>query len=74
MKSIGAFLAISTILLNIVFQVFAVGSSIWLSKWSSDSSLVVNGTQDTSKRDMYLAVYAGLGLGQGKFYHILPIS
>ncbi|XP_054263384.1 multidrug resistance-associated protein 1 isoform X4 [Macrosteles quadrilineatus] len=64
MKSIGAFLAISTILLNIVFQVFAVGSSIWLSKWSSDSSLVVNGTQDTSKRDMYLAVYAGLGLGQ----------
>uniref|UniRef100_A0A0K8SLI1 ABC-type glutathione-S-conjugate transporter n=1 Tax=Lygus hesperus TaxID=30085 RepID=A0A0K8SLI1_LYGHE len=62
--AIGPFLVAATVLLNIVFQGFAVGSNLWLSVWSSDVSLVVNGTQDTSKRDMYLEVYGLLGLGQ----------
>ena len=67
LQSVGAFLTIITIILNVVFQVFAIGSSLWLSEWSSDTSILVNGTQDTGKRDMYLSVYAGLGLGQGEF-------
>lgn len=66
LSSIGAFLSISTIVMNLMFQGFSVGSNMWLSKWSSDNSTVVNGTQVTSKRDLYLGVYAALGLGQGK--------
>ena len=46
---------------------FSIGSSLWLSEWSSDTNIVVNGTLDTGIRDMYLGVYAGLGLGQGEF-------
>ncbi|CAL1682835.1 unnamed protein product [Lasius platythorax] len=68
LKSIGWFLAISTIVMNAVFQSFSIGSSVWLSVWSSDNQTIVNGTVDTvdtAKRDMYLGVYGVLGLGQG---------
>lgn len=50
LKSIGWTLAFATIFLNMIFQGFAIGSNIWLSKWSSDNSTV----NDTGKRDMYL--------------------
>ena len=29
----------------------------------------INGTQDASKRDLYLGVYGGYGLGQGMYLH-----
>ena len=45
------------------YQICSAGSSIWLSKWSDDSSQ--NSTED--KRDLYLSVYGGLGLGQAIF-------
>lgn len=35
-------------------------SNIWLSEWSASN------TSDPAVRDMYLGVYGGLGLGQGK--------
>ncbi|CAB0007608.1 unnamed protein product [Nesidiocoris tenuis] len=62
--AIGPLFVTATIVLNIVFQGFAIGSNIWLSVWSSDETIYVNGTQDSSKRDMYLEVYGLLGLGQ----------
>ncbi|KAL1454350.1 hypothetical protein WDU94_010619, partial [Cyamophila willieti] len=65
LKSIGLPLSIAAILLNVAFQGFAIGSNIWLSVWSDDTSAAVNGTQDSGKRDFYLGVYAALGLGQG---------
>lgn len=68
LKSIGIFLTIITLLLNAVFQGFSIGSNVWLSVWSNDKEIVVNGTQDTGKRDMYLGVYGALGIGQGKFF------
>lgn len=52
LKSIGWTLAFATIFLNMIFQGFAIGSNIWLSKWSSDN-ITVN---DTDKRDMYLGM------------------
>ena len=57
-------------LLSIVFGMFgtqaaSVGSSIWLSIWSSD--IHVNGTQDASQRDMRLGVYGSFGIFQGIF-------
>lgn len=61
LKSIGVTLAVLTIILNVVFQAFSIGSNIWLSKWSNDK----NAGNDTGLRDMYLGVYAAFGVGQG---------
>lgn len=60
LKSIGVFLSIMTIVLNVLFQGFNIGSNIWLSIWSEDKEMTTN------KRDMYLGVYGALGFGQGK--------
>ncbi|XP_014276421.1 multidrug resistance-associated protein 1 isoform X1 [Halyomorpha halys] len=64
LRAIGPFMCIATVLLNIIFQGFSVGSNFWLSVWSNDKEFAVNNTQDTSKRDMYLEVYGLLGIGQ----------
>lgn len=62
LKSIGWTLAVATVVLNIVFQAFSIGSNVWLSKWSSDNTTAF----DTGKRNMYLGVYAAFGVGQGE--------
>ncbi|XP_075224809.1 multidrug-Resistance like Protein 1 isoform X1 [Lycorma delicatula] len=64
LNSIGLFLSVATIILNVIFQGFSIGSNLWLSAWSSDTSLNNASNIDTSKRDLYLGVYAGLGVGQ----------
>lgn len=63
LKSIGWTLSIATIILNMIFQSFSIGSNVWLSKWSSDNETA----NDTGKRDMYLGVYAAFGIGQGEY-------
>jgi ATP-binding cassette subfamily C (CFTR/MRP) protein 1 len=68
LKSIGLFLSCATIFFNMVFQGFSIGSNVWLSEWSNDRNIYVNGTVDESKRDLYLGVYGALGAGQGKSY------
>lgn len=62
LKSIGVSLTVLTIILNIIYQGFSVGSNMWLSKWSNDNST------DSDARNMYLGVYAAFGLGQGKMF------
>nr|UEO57355.1 ABCC1 [Conogethes punctiferalis] len=62
--SVGVVASVVTILMNLILQVFQVGSNYWLAKWSNDQDMVVNGTVDRSKRDLYLGVYGGLGIGQ----------
>ncbi|KAK0089852.1 hypothetical protein PV325_005159 [Microctonus aethiopoides] len=64
-KSVGWFLSISTIVMNAIFQSFSIGSNIWISKWSDDNTTHLNNTADPTQRDMYVGVYAALGLGQG---------
>lgn len=66
LKSIGIFLTAITLVLNMVFQGFSIGSNVWLSVWSADTEIVVNNVTDTAKRDLYLGVYGALGIGQGK--------
>lgn len=61
LRSIGVVLSICTIILNMLFQGFSIGSNIWLSRWSTDE----RAANDTGVRDMYLGVYGALGLGQG---------
>jgi ATP-binding cassette subfamily C (CFTR/MRP) protein 1 len=50
LKSIGLLLALATVILNMIFQGFSIGSNIWLSVWSSDNTTA----EDTGKRNMYL--------------------
>ncbi|KAL0267499.1 UNVERIFIED_CONTAM: hypothetical protein PYX00_009752 [Menopon gallinae] len=60
LKSIGVSLSLATIIMNILYQAFSIGSNVWLGEWSSDN-ITVN---DTEKRDLYLGVYGALGIGQ----------
>lgn len=66
LKSIGIGLTLLTLVLNMVFQGFSIGSNMWLSAWSTDSEIVVNNVTNTAKRDLYLGVYGALGIGQGE--------
>ncbi|XP_043526934.1 multidrug resistance-associated protein 1 isoform X5 [Frieseomelitta varia] len=64
-KSIGWFLSILTIIMNAIFQGFSIGSNAWLSVWSDSNLTNYNDTVNQVEQNMYLGVYAGLGLGQG---------
>ncbi|XP_045534710.1 multidrug resistance-associated protein 1 isoform X1 [Papilio machaon] len=65
LTSVGVLASVVTILMNLVLQLFQVGSNYWLSEWSNDKTIISeNGTLDKSKRDLYLGVYGGLGVGQ----------
>ncbi|XP_055859162.1 ATP-binding cassette sub-family C member 3-like [Episyrphus balteatus] len=59
-QSIGVALAIGTLVLNVFYQGFSIGSNLWLTQWSTDDRVAT----DTGLRNMYLGVYAGFGLGQ----------
>ncbi|XP_043526933.1 multidrug resistance-associated protein 1 isoform X4 [Frieseomelitta varia] len=63
-KSIGWFLSILTIIMNAIFQGFSIGSNAWLSVWSDSNLTNYNDTVNQVEQNMYLGVYAGLGLGQ----------
>uniref|UniRef100_A0A6M2DRX2 ABC-type glutathione-S-conjugate transporter n=1 Tax=Xenopsylla cheopis TaxID=163159 RepID=A0A6M2DRX2_XENCH len=60
LRSIGLVLSLTTILLNLVFQGFSIGSNMWLTVWSNDAEH----SAEPDKRDMYLGVYGALGIGQ----------
>ncbi|XP_014278696.1 multidrug resistance-associated protein 1 isoform X2 [Halyomorpha halys] len=64
LQAIGLIMFSATIIFTILRQSFSVGSNIWLSEWSSDKSIVVNGSQDIDKRNMYLGVYGLLGFAE----------
>lgn len=64
LKSIGVSLTVLTIILNIVYQAFAIGSNMWLAAWANDKAAA----NDTDQRNVYLAGYAGFGLGQGMWF------
>ncbi|XP_026315306.1 multidrug resistance-associated protein 1 isoform X2 [Hyposmocoma kahamanoa] len=64
LMSVGVLASLVTVLMNLVLQVFQVGSNYWLAEWSNDDQMMVNGTVNTQRRDLYLGVYGGLGVGQ----------
>ena len=68
-KAIGLPMALLSLILYLGFQAFSVGSSIWLSIWSTDPAA----SYDTSVRDMYLGVYGGLGGLQAVFIMIAVV-
>ncbi|XP_069356357.1 multidrug resistance-associated protein 1 isoform X3 [Maniola hyperantus] len=64
LTSVGVTASLVTVLMNLVLQLFQVGSNFWLAKWSVEENMIVNGTVNRQVRDLYLGVYGGLGIGQ----------
>ncbi|XP_046682900.1 multidrug resistance-associated protein 1-like isoform X2 [Homalodisca vitripennis] len=63
-KCMGVWLVVGTFSLSLLSQAAAILANIWLSRWTSDLSVAVNGTQDLDKRNFYLQVYFTFGLAQ----------
>lgn len=72
LKSVGGFLSFIILSFFILYDVFSVGSNIWLSKWSEEP--LVNGTLPIATRDMYLAVYGLFGVGQAVAIILTSVS
>ncbi|KAK2714882.1 hypothetical protein QYM36_009173, partial [Artemia franciscana] len=69
LRSVGFALSFCTILLYAIYQLFSVGTNIWLSAWSN-AYVNENDTATepvpipSSERDMFLGVYGALGFRQ----------
>uniref|UniRef100_A0ABM0GWV9 Multidrug resistance-associated protein 1-like n=1 Tax=Saccoglossus kowalevskii TaxID=10224 RepID=A0ABM0GWV9_SACKO len=61
-KSMGILLTILVCFLYSGNTAFAIRTNFWLARWSQEPT--INGTQDPSKRDLYLGVYGALGICQ----------
>ena len=55
-KAVGWGVSVSILLLQIVTQVFSIGTNFWLAAWSDDPD---SGIPEV--RNVYLGVYGGLG-------------
>nr|CAD7454509.1 unnamed protein product [Timema tahoe] len=66
LRCIGLQLSVATLLFNIVFQIFSIGSNVWLSEWSKNVNMQKNNTSGGVEisRNVFLSVYAALGFGQ----------
>lgn len=69
-KAVGMPLMAGTLIFSLISQGFQIGTNTWLSRWSEEPKNA-NGTIDTSTRNMYLGVYAALGVGQCKLHPII---
>ncbi|XP_046682933.1 multidrug resistance-associated protein 1-like isoform X2 [Homalodisca vitripennis] len=63
-KCMGVWLVVGTFSLSLLSQAAAILANIWLSRWTSDQSATVNGTQVLDKRNFYLQMYFTFGLAQ----------
>jgi len=75
LRSVGFALSFWTILLYAIYQLFSVGTNVWLSAWSN-AYVNENDTATepvpipSSERDMFLGVYGALGFRQGNLLFI----
>ncbi len=60
MTSGGVVLWLATIVFNLTYQAFNIGSNLWLTTWSTDAN-----SESEEKRYYYLEIYSIYGLGQG---------
>ncbi|XP_061182250.1 multidrug resistance-associated protein 1-like isoform X1 [Saccostrea echinata] len=81
LKSVGAMFSIVTILFYVLYNAASIYSNIWLSEWSGDPYLYINGTNGTvvkeinvSQRNLRLGIYGVLGILQGIFTIIASLS
>lgn len=70
LSAIGGLFSVLIIGLFLIYNGAGIYSSIWLSEWTDDPYLKdtsnANTTKYQDKNYMYLGVYGGLGVGQGK--------
>ena len=59
--------------MNVLFQVFSIGANFWLNSWTIENE-ASNTTSDFEKRDLYLGVYGGFGIGQGKIFLFIIVE
>ena len=62
-SAMGWLPAVLVLVFFMLDQAAAMAGNLWLSKWSDD----VSAFNDTSRRNMYLGVYASFGFAQGKY-------
>lgn len=60
-KNAGVFVSIVGVVSIILYQAFSILTNISLTSWAEDKNSTV-----PEIRDMYLAIYGGLGIGQSK--------
>ena len=69
-NSIGYAMTLVIVILFAAFQASSVYSNIWLSNWTDDDLLKntsrSNSTEYQDRNTMYLGVYGGLGVAQGR--------
>lgn len=66
LKNVGFQMILIIFGIQVLTQGFEIASNAWLGQWSEDDTLMVNGTLNTGKRNMYLGVYGAMGFGQGE--------
>ncbi|KAL3268300.1 hypothetical protein HHI36_007418 [Cryptolaemus montrouzieri] len=64
LKTIGWAIISVTICCNFLMHALNIGCKVWLSVWSTDPTIVNNGTSNHSKTLFYLSVYSSFGLGK----------
>ncbi|XP_062618111.1 multidrug resistance-associated protein 1-like isoform X3 [Saccostrea cucullata] len=81
LKSVGAMFSVVTVLFYVLYNAASIYSNIWLSEWSGDPYLYINGTNGTimkeiniSQRNLRLGIYGVLGILQGIFTIIASLS
>lgn len=68
LKSIGTCMSLTIISMFLMMEACTVGAGVWLAYWSS-ANITTN-----EKRNFYLGVYGGIGLGQGLFTFLQAIT
>lgn len=66
LSAAGLLLSLATVGFQLLSQALNIAASMSLSAWTTDNSTSVNGTQVIEKRNFYLEMYSGFGLGQSK--------
>lgn len=71
-QSVGYGFALLIVIVYVLYEAAAVLANIWLSKWTDDPDLnnltafPANSSQRLDRNNYYLALYGGLGAGQGE--------
>ncbi|KAF7272715.1 hypothetical protein GWI33_014527 [Rhynchophorus ferrugineus] len=69
--AVGTLFILGTIAFNAGFQGFGIATNFWLGLWSEDPDMIdENGKVNTGLRNLYLIVYAVLGIGQAVCIYI----
>ncbi|XP_044753851.1 multidrug resistance-associated protein 1-like isoform X2 [Coccinella septempunctata] len=64
LKTIGWKMITAAIFSNFFMHLLNIGCKVWLSIWSTDQTMVNNGTNDHNKTLFYLGIYSTFGFGK----------